>query len=1152
MDAALLSQYQDLIRALEEHPQDALVEGFDRPTLLRILKNLAVVLYVPTSVIDGDEAKFLERLTASVVSAKQIEAKAAPAMLEDIVKEWQAAKTQADASQKPLSQDKNFQNAQRRLDRLLEQQMGTHIANEISKEAEELTTHLFETAEENRNAIAAGIYNNKELDEVFSQIIPGNLPQEQQDQIRFALTQEAATGAMQAFSSLKEGSQEDLARILSQEIQNIAKREIGQELLVANPAAFTDVGKTHITNALNGAVANQGLEQIYAEGESTRHNAVSGTFLGNDQNAGVIGESLHADARELEHTKAFTARVREALEKEVSANPQFGTHPTDISQLVTRVYQDNQASFPSLAETYKALGERLASQHSRNVTRAARLSYLQKVRGMYPSSDIPPFSGTRIALLESQSLTNARLPWLQLAFPSRFTAVSLARTPASLLLGAGLSLGSRINPKLRDAWSLSLIGYETEQLKELKTFYENLQRQAASLTGYQRQLALQRSGGALLTIGTFEEFLKNPPAGTFLMRIFWRLAYLQKDAKFIENFINAQAAPRYIEEGRKKLRAATEEKAGKHKGRALHELEFYPHKESDPQAPSRGFLNRLKTRTLPKLWRRYINTDKRIREKIKEELLEYAGREAERAKEKVKEKIKKAIWEFIRTTGRKLYEFTRWLFRGVARFLQKVILPLLQRFLPFLANMARAVLGGIARGALALVRGFLTGLSLASRGVIALVATPYGWVVLVIALIIGIAAYLIFFVAPFEAPTPIAIGGDISNCTFYRGGDSVEGRKIGNPQMAALISDISGKVGLPAAIVAAVMRVETVSAMISADATYLTNDYDAHFSKDDAGNPVAYGVMQFTPGTFTSYFTSNKGEMTNLFGKTDVTTDIAPFESKHPENILRMYSVKDSIIAAAFKIKTDKKGINGDGPWDEETIKKIAARYYGTNADGSTNYPGFDGSTQNYGNDLWKSYKNCTVASTAPPIAASSCPLNIPSPVIGCGSFMSAPQFNRFACAGPEPIDRGHSGRTYGGYAGSIEATNNKRRAHSIDVDAPAGEKVYLPTIDGQSVQWIYSPALGYGVAEKDGGGNAHVFIAHIGKDRWILHLVHMDPPPVLPPPDGRSNYQSGDAVTTVAPTKYTHLHINIGKNPTSYDGGSGWLNPEELGMCVK
>jgi beta-lactamase class A len=183
-----------------------------------------------------------------------------------------------------------------------------------------------------------------------------------------------------------------------------------------------------------------------------------------------------------------------------------------------------------------------------------------------------------------------------------------------------------------------------------------------------------------------------------------------------------------------------------------------------------------------------------------------------------------------------------------------------------------------------------------------------------------------------------------------------------------------------------------------------------------------------------------------------------------------------------------------------------------------------------------------------------SCPLKKEKPVIGCGSFMSDPKFNRGACSGPQAIDRGHCGRTYGCYAGSIEATNNSRRAHSIDVDGPAGEQVYLPTINGQEVRWVYSPAstgLSYFVDSGDGGGYGNVFVADLNGDRWVLHLLHTTPPPLTPPPAGRDYYLSGDPVTKIAATNYTHVHINIGKNPAGNNGGSGWLNPEDLGMCT-
>ncbi len=181
-----------------------------------------------------------------------------------------------------------------------------------------------------------------------------------------------------------------------------------------------------------------------------------------------------------------------------------------------------------------------------------------------------------------------------------------------------------------------------------------------------------------------------------------------------------------------------------------------------------------------------------------------------------------------------------------------------------------------------------------------------------------------------------------------------------------------------------------------------------------------------------------------------------------------------------------------------------------------------------------------------------SCPLK-GQRTISCGSFMSDPKFNQNACAGPTPEDRGHIGKRYGGYLGSAEATKNSRRAHSIDVNASPGEVVHLPTIEGKEVQWVYESAMSYAVDQPgvdNGGGYGHVFSTKIGADRWVLHLLHMDTK-LIPPQTLGGDYKSGDPVTTVAATSFPHLHINIGKNPSQANGGTGWLNPEDLGMCV-
>ncbi|MCL4417377.1 MAG: hypothetical protein M1365_11885, partial [Actinobacteria bacterium] len=442
--------------------------------------------------------------------------------------------------------------------------------------------------------------------------------------------------------------------------------------------------------------------------------------------------------------------------------------------------------------------------------------------------------------------------------------------------------------------------------------------------------------------------------------------------------------------------------------------------------------------------------------------------------------------------------------------------------------------------------------SLLKQGVMtgarSLIAVLWPWILLIIGIILLVVIILaIIGIKPDEKPKPEP-GGDISTCTFYRGGDLVQGTKFGNPQMAATISEISGKVGVPSAIVAGIMRVETAQAITTTDTTYLVNDYDAHTSG------VAYGVMQFTPGTFLYTYNTFQDDLKNLFGKISSKISIDLQSNMAPASSFRIYSIRDSITAAAYKVKNDKKNINKDGPWDEETVKGIAERYYGCRKygpGGCTSGP-FD-----YGEDLWKSFTNCNSVSNPPPPALAgkvSCPLQ-GSRSIGCGSFMSDPKYNRGSCSGPQPTDRGHCGKNYQSscsYKGNIDATNSTRRAHSIDVDGPAGENVYLPTINGQSVDWTYQPSASYPIAPGDGGGYGHVFTSHLNGDIWTIHLIHTNPPPIYSPPQGRIYYKSGDAVTKIASTSYTHLHINIGKNPERADGGKGWLNPEDLGICTE
>lgn len=372
------------------------------------------------------------------------------------------------------------------------------------------------------------------------------------------------------------------------------------------------------------------------------------------------------------------------------------------------------------------------------------------------------------------------------------------------------------------------------------------------------------------------------------------------------------------------------------------------------------------------------------------------------------------------------------------------------------------------RGGTGLIRGGLTGatsainymaqgIKMASVGVraaagaAALVSNPAGWVVAAVA--IGIVLFIIifmFFFKPSSVSTPgfaeedlAAPGGgmgNIASCTFYRGGDPVPGRKFGNPEMAQFVDSVSAKVGVPASVVAGIMRVESGNKLVLSDPSYFAADYD------DTSSGVAYGIMQFTPGTFIGTFSRNATELNNLFNKTDVRAEIDP-PGTYPSNYFRIYSIRDSITATAFKVKNDKQSINGDGPWDQATIYEIARRYYGClqyGLGGCTSGP------YNYGEDVWKSYSECKAAPATE--MSINCPLDPVnnSAYVTCGTATN-------------PVNLcGHGGIGYAECSSPpyVVCPYSEQLKNAIDIVTANGVgsnvPVYLPPISGNTLQWKF------------------------------------------------------------------------------------------------
>lgn len=201
-------------------------------------------------------------------------------------------------------------------------------------------------------------------------------------------------------------------------------------------------------------------------------------------------------------------------------------------------------------------------------------------------------------------------------------------------------------------------------------------------------------------------------------------------------------------------------------------------------------------------------------------------------------------------------------------------------------------------------------------------------------------------------------GGQIASCTFYRGGDGAKkeedaGLRFRIAEWPALINEVASKVGVPSSVIAGLLRVECPTCFYSQDPSYIRNDYDDHFS-EVGGVPVAYGATQFTPQTFKFTFERNKTELQEKFSKTSYSLDINPTDRANLNNpVLRMYSIRDSIIASALKARADSGGV-----FDEAGVKKAVKAYYG----GCEYDQG--GKEWNYCEDVWKSVSQCQADQT--------------------------------------------------------------------------------------------------------------------------------------------------------------------------------------------
>lgn len=365
-----------------------------------------------------------------------------------------------------------------------------------------------------------------------------------------------------------------------------------------------------------------------------------------------------------------------------------------------------------------------------------------------------------------------------------------------------------------------------------------------------------------------------------------------------------------------------------------------------------------------------------------------------------------------------------------------------------------------------------------------------------------------------------ALGGPIQECTFYRGGDRIPGVKMGNPELANVINDIANRVGVPPAIVAGILRVETSGAFATTDMSYLANDYDAHSSG------VAYGAMQFVPSTFTGIYEKYKEDLRTLFGKTDVRTSIDPQGAMAPENVFRIYSIKDSITAAALKVKSDKESFNGSGPWDQAAVNHILNRYYGC-----LKYPSCTNGPHDYGEDVWRSYSNCQESLFGPGVSPIPGDYSCPVPrgpnndgIVTCGP--SAPTNTSYpAC------NAGHCAGDYPQYDWCIEspATN-----YAIDVPARPYQDVILPQITYPSTRQPHRITCELQGITSGKSNPLQIIVPFQCQDEQTGSVVWIQYHHMLrgSQPSSNGPFNSGQVVAKVEPDVsggFPHVHVQVG-----------------------
>lgn len=205
---------------------------------------------------------------------------------------------------------------------------------------------------------------------------------------------------------------------------------------------------------------------------------------------------------------------------------------------------------------------------------------------------------------------------------------------------------------------------------------------------------------------------------------------------------------------------------------------------------------------------------------------------------------------------------------------------------------------------------------------------------------------------------PTNDSGDIAKCTFYNG-DAKTSRPvyIQTPGIAQVVSDVADKTGVPAPLIMGIIARERESLLTGTDRNVtFESDFDATTSY--AG---AIGTMQMKPSTFEGSFRFGKltvvddFKILKQFGKNQTSTSISQHIPNLTDPVLRIASIRDSIIAGAYELRQLKESsrFHIRSWYDEELIRDVAGGYHG----GTNNRLG--GCSLGYCRDVVKSVQQC-------------------------------------------------------------------------------------------------------------------------------------------------------------------------------------------------